>query len=141
MFLVSPVKTAISYLIKSFFFQNSIIKILTAKMGVGQGRLALPAPFFTSLLQKIFFFKARVFWDPCFEQILKYFDSSLLFFPLGICLFKVADTKTRSMREICSKLTIKTPERDHWRWCFHCWIWVSKCQLGYLIFFVIIFNK
>ena len=34
---------------------------------------------------------------------------------VGIFMFKVNDRNTRSRREICSKLTIKTPERRHWR--------------------------
>ena len=31
--------------------------------------------------------------------------------PAGICLFKVNNGNTRLICEICSKLTIKTPER------------------------------
>ena len=50
------------------------------------------------------------------------------------------------MCEICSKLTIKTKERRHWRssaffivtlnrfqtlsWCVHCWFWTSKYRQG-----------
>ena len=34
---------------------------------------------------------------------------------------------TRTMCEICSKLTIKTPEQRQWRLCFHCWLWIRKC--------------
>ena len=30
-------------------------------------------------------------------------------------MFKVNDRNTRTRCEICSKLTIKTPERRHWR--------------------------
>ena len=33
----------------------------------------------------------------------------------SICLLKVNDRNTRSRFEIYSKLTIKTPERHHWR--------------------------
>ena len=41
------------------------------------------------------------------------------------------------MCEICSKLTIKTPERRQKHrftlfWCFHCWLGISKCWLGYI---------
>ena len=36
-------------------------------------------------------------------------------FPAGIYLLKVNNRNTRTRREICSKLTIKTPERRHWR--------------------------
>ena len=35
--------------------------------------------------------------------------------PLCNNLFKVNNRNFRRMREICSKLTIKTPERRHWR--------------------------
>ena len=34
---------------------------------------------------------------------------------VGISLFKVNHRNTRKRCEICSKLTIKTPERCHWR--------------------------
>ena len=38
-----------------------------------------------------------------------------LIFPAGICMFKVSNRNTRTRCEICSKLTIKTPERLQWR--------------------------
>ena len=36
-------------------------------------------------------------------------------YPVGICIFKVNNRNTRTRCETCSKLTIKTPERRHWR--------------------------
>ena len=36
-------------------------------------------------------------------------------FPAGIYLLKVNNKNTRTRCEICSKLTIKTPERRQWR--------------------------
>ena len=36
-------------------------------------------------------------------------------FPAGNCMFKVNNRNTRTWCEICSKLTIKIPERRHWR--------------------------
>ena len=36
-------------------------------------------------------------------------------FPAGIYLLKVNNRNTRTRHEICSKLTIKTPERRQWR--------------------------
>ena len=36
-------------------------------------------------------------------------------YPVGIYLFKVNNRDTRTRYEICSKLTIKTPERRQWR--------------------------
>ena len=35
--------------------------------------------------------------------------------PVGIYLLKVNNRNTRARCETCSKLTIKTPERRHWR--------------------------
>ena len=35
--------------------------------------------------------------------------------PAGIYLLKVNNRNTRTRCEICPKLTIKTPERRHWR--------------------------
>ena len=35
--------------------------------------------------------------------------------PAGNYNFKVNNRNTRTMYKICSKLTIKTPERRHWR--------------------------
>ena len=36
-------------------------------------------------------------------------------FPVGSYMFKVNNRSTRTRYEICSKLTIKTPEWRHWR--------------------------
>ena len=36
-------------------------------------------------------------------------------FPAGIYMFKVNSRNIRTRRKICSKLTIKTPERRHWQ--------------------------
>ena len=35
--------------------------------------------------------------------------------PVGVYLLKVNNENVRTRREICSKLTIKTPERHRWR--------------------------
>ena len=67
-------------------------------------------------------------------------------FPNSICLSKRNSGNTRRMREICSKLTIKTPKQCHWSrsvvwlltlniifillWCFHCWFWTYESRLG-----------
>ena len=65
---------------------------------------------------------------------------------------QVNDANTRAMYESCSKLTIKTPEHRQntvndavlvsllltlsrfysLSWYFHCWLWKSKCQLGFV---------
>ena len=36
-------------------------------------------------------------------------------FPVGIYLLKVNNKNTRTRCELCTKLTIKTPERRQWR--------------------------
>ena len=43
--------------------------------------------------------------------------------PVGIYMFKLNNRNTRTKDEICSKLTIKTPERRHWRYW---WLFQSK---------------
>ena len=66
--------------------------------------------------------------------------------PPGIYLFKVNNRNTRARCEICSKLTIKTPEQHQWRrfgvfivyfehishlaLLFLLLIWTGKCLLG-----------
>ena len=63
-----------------------------------------------------------------------------------IYLFKVNNRNTRTIYEIWSKLTIKTPQWSQWRHLvpllltlnifytlrcyFYCWLWTSECQLG-----------
>ena len=37
------------------------------------------------------------------------------FYPVGIYLFKFNNRNIRTRSGICSKLSIKTPERRHWR--------------------------
>ena len=48
--------------------------------------------------------------------------------PAGIYLFKVNNRNTRARCEICSKLTIKTPERGVFRWSVSCRNNVSKMK-------------
>ena len=78
-------------------------------------------PFFLKL------FKTLIFFNVCkttFFIILK-ISSKLLFtfhtIPAGIYLLKVNNRNTRTRCEICSKLTIKTPERPLASfWCLYC---------------------
>ena len=42
-------------------------------------------------------------------------DTNKRIIPAGIYLLKVKNRNTRTRCEICSKLTIKIPERRHWR--------------------------
>ena len=82
-----------------------------------------------------------------------------LTYSAGIYLFKVNNGNIKKRCEICSKLTIKTPNQIQWLWtnlqdifkvsevvlvfsmltlnrfdklfwCFHCWFWTGKCVLG-----------
>ena len=62
--------------------------------------------------------------------------------PANIYLFKVNNGSTRTMCEVCSKVTTKTPvsllkilKRFHTLLsCFHCWLWISNCLLEKLNF-------
>ena len=63
----------------------------------------------------------------------------------NIFLIKIRKRNTKKSCEICSELTIKTPERRQWRrsgvfiinfehisqllYCFYCWLWRGKCLL------------
>ena len=40
-------------------------------------------------------------------------------YPAGIYMLKVNNRNTRTRREISSKLTVRIPERRHWRHCFY----------------------
>ena len=54
-------------------------------------------------------------------------------YSVNFCLFEVNNRNTRTRREICSKLTIKTPRRRHWLytifrslmlfWFIYCYLW------------------
>ena len=84
-------------------------------------------------------------------------QNHLRLFPTGIYLLKVNNRNTRARFEICTKLTIKTPERCHSRrsddviyvvlvyllltlnifhtlfWCFYCLLWICNYGLAYKI--------
>ena len=77
--------------------------------------------------------------------------SELAKFPAGICLLKVNNRNPRTRCKICSKLTIKTTERHHGvvlvsllltlniihtllEQGFYCYLWASKCWLGYFLY-------
>ena len=47
-------------------------------------------------------------------ELNRYFDESK-YYPANIYLFKINKRNIRKNCDICSKLTIKTPERRHWR--------------------------
>ena len=51
-----------------------------------------------------------------FRSVLSFeFDVISKYYPANIYLFKVNNRNSRKKCGICSKLTIKTPERRHWR--------------------------
>ena len=57
--------------------------------------------------------------------------------PAGSYLFKINNGNTRTMCEICLTLTINTSELrplNRLHWCFHYWLWTSKCWLVMEIF-------
>ena len=53
--------------------------------------------------------------DPFFSAFNTF---SKLIYPTDIYLFKVNNSNTRTMSEICWKLTIEIPERRHWSRCY-----------------------
>ena len=59
---------------------------------------------------KIFYVLLRSIWESTTLPCMDYTTTD----PAGIYLFKVNNRNTRTRREICSKLTIKTPEQCHW---------------------------
>ena len=77
-------------------------------------------------------------------------------FPASIKLFKANKGITRTICKNCSKLTKKTRKRRHWRcsgvfiiplnifqslfWCFHYWVWINKCRLGWVNFYTYIYS-
>ena len=56
-------------------------------------------------------------------------------YPAGIYLLKVNNINTRTRCEMCSKLTMKTPERCHWRlflitgWIVKMWLNLVHCRI------------
>ena len=69
-----------------------------------------------------------------FHKLNLYYDNTQSVFP---CLKWTMESIT--MCKIFSLLTVKTPKRQLWLcfvakifnnfWCFHCWLWTSKCRL------------
>ena len=49
------------------------------------------------------------------ERLNRNYEVNMSYFPAGNYMFKVNNRNTRTKCEICSKLTIKTPERRQWR--------------------------
>ena len=79
-------------------------------------------------------------------MVLNFLDSLSKHNPVNSYLFEFNTRNTRKRCEICSKLTIKTPERRQWPRSvflllilnifhaffqgFYSWLWTSKCYLG-----------
>ena len=51
-------------------------------------------------------------------------------FPTNICLLKVSNRNTRTRWKVCSKLTLKIPERRHWHrsGIFIVWSYFTPCS-------------
>ena len=66
------------------------------------------------------------------ERIRTEYESLWLFPGYSQYMFKVNNRNTRTRYEICSKITIKTPERRQRHLVFLCcYFWADKCRLGY----------
>ena len=71
----------------------------------------------------------------------------------AITCSKFNNENPRTRCEICSKLTIKTPEQHHLLltlnifyslfYCFYCQIWAGKCRLGlfFMLIYIIVFFR
>ena len=57
----------------------------------------------------------ELFLQPLFPNFKQRQQTATIYFPDGIYLLKVNNRNTRTRCEICSKLRIKTPERQQWR--------------------------
>ena len=57
---------------------------------------------------------SKISWGFAYIQPLVFFDNTLDNIPSGIYLLKVNERNARARCEICSKLTIKIPERCQW---------------------------
>ena len=70
-------------------------------------------------LQKIFIWKIESYFivplEPSLKKQITFHSFPYLSNSAGIYLLKVSNRNTRTRCEICSKLTIKTPERRQWR--------------------------
>ena len=76
----------------------------------------------TKTLRKSIKIRNKIYKQHCKEKdqakkelLHKQFKIYRYSFPAGIYLLKVNNRNTRTRCEICSKLTINTPERRHWR--------------------------
>ena len=61
-------------------------------------------------------------------------------YPGSICLFKVNNENTRTMCDICSKSTIKTPERRQWRRSCVFAVKVERTSHLFLVIFIVDFE-
>ena len=66
--------------------------------------------------------------------------ATLVLRPAGIYLFKVDNGNTRTRCEICSKLTIKTPERRDWRRSSVCIVNFEHISHLVLVFLLLTLN-
>ena len=67
------------------------------------------------IIRKLQIVTVKIIWMLTYIQALKLITWDMRKLPANINLFKVNNRNTRKMCEICSKLTIKTPERRQWR--------------------------
>ena len=120
--------------------------------------LAQMSKFIRSNFHWEFFVFYQFFFNSFFPKISKNALVQIFVTPLCHChgaiphlLIESPQRNTKWICDVCSKLTIKTPEQCQWycsgvsilnfehishlSWCFHCWIWTSKCRLGSLLYF------
>ena len=106
----------------AWVFLSAVVYLFPKKVGSSHVFFRRYFNYFYRILAAIHSFNGTVyFFDVkiCSHAILPTHFLSAYFrtlvAPAGIYLFKVDNRNTRTRCEVCSKLTIKTPERPHWR--------------------------
>ena len=79
-------------------------------------------------------------WIVLLVTTFSYYLNMFSDFPAGIYLLKVENRNTRTRCEICSKLTIKTPERRHWCCCGAFIVNVDHFSHLFLLFLLLTLN-
>ena len=114
MFVISNLVWALNYSKVIFIFFHSRFQLLPEKLAGQERTSKMPISFITLT----YFMPIVVFKTPWNNQKTKDFLFSAGIerdWPVNIYLLKFNNRNTRKRCEICSKLSIKTPERRQWR--------------------------
>ena len=67
-----------------------------------------------NFLGKVSYLRKHAWWSLPQTTLLKQISQQIFLYPASIYMFKDNNKNSRTRFEICSKLTIETPERRHW---------------------------